>query len=490
MPKKKKRFPKTGMPHKDAVVEAIDDLINPTGEYLHTPPAMAKEQAQDQGRRVTTAGVSRGGKLGYKALYNDFSDLVARAKEGDKQAKKQLRNGKFAFPHLREFDKLPELKGEMLIDNFISVLTTQPKHLYANYKDKENQRTMKQMAVFLKRAHRFTIDDDLLERVLFDSATAQWEKIFDVINGAIPPFDNMWIETQRNSRHFDRWRNDETHFAPEWVGWHIQRGGAIRAYKKGATFPEALFQPTIPTVTFDDTIVVQKYLKPRKRTESVSLVPEEQVSYYIPVTCFIITNKEHLTMMEDNREDKSFDCLGEHWAKEIRDFAPRHIRMNLAKRIIAQLGMGFGLSNYNILVGDTESVWKNTTASTQMYTDDLRMLAWLFSELNFTWYESKPIGKPTRKNRVLIPSQASIDLKTIEIALPKPKGITLRPDTPSEGGHRKLHWVRGHTRQYRDGRVVRIAPHQRGNAKYGEVIKEYSLKLDKGEAHETPKNKS
>ena len=173
------------------------------------------------GRRVTTAGVRQ------KKSFDDLPDLVARAQEGDKQAKKQLRNGKYAFPHLRQFDKLPGLKGEMLIDNFISALTTHPKHLYANYKNKENQKTMKQLAVFLKRAHRFTIDDDLLERVLFDSATAQWEKIFDVINGAIPPFDNMWIETQRNSRHFDRWKNDAENFAPEWMGWHIQRGGSI-----------------------------------------------------------------------------------------------------------------------------------------------------------------------------------------------------------------------------------------------------------------------
>ena len=110
----------------------------------------------------------------------DLHTLVERADAGDKQAKKLLRSGKYAFPHLRDFGKLPDLKGETLIDNFISVLTTNPKHLYANYKGKENQRTMKQMAVVLKRAHRFKVDDHLLERVLFESAPAKWEKIFDL----------------------------------------------------------------------------------------------------------------------------------------------------------------------------------------------------------------------------------------------------------------------------------------------------------------------
>ena len=488
MPKKKKRFPKTGMP-------TNAEGIGYKGPF--NPTAMAEGQAQDHGSKVTAPGVlrnPRGGKLGYKANYNDFPDLVARAKEGDKQAKKQLRNGKYAFPHLRNFDKLPELKGEMLIDNFISALTTHPKHLYANYKNKETQRMMKQLSVFLKRAHRFTIDDDLLERVLFDSATAQWEKIFDVINGAIPPFDNMWIETQRNSRHFDRWKNDSENFAPEWMGWHIQRGGLIRGYKPDATFPDCLVQPTYPTVTHEDTIVVQKYMLPKK-TDAVRSPfrhGDLQTSYFIPSTCYIITNKEHLKLKTEGIEtkEKGFWCLGDHWAKEIRDFAPTHIRKNLEKRIIAQPGMGFGLDDYNILMGDSDTIWKNITASSYMYSDDLRMLAWLFSQLNFTWHESKPIGKPMRKNRMLIPSQASIDLKTIEIALPKPRGITLRPDTPSEGGHRKLHWVRAHPRKYRDGRIVQIRPHQRGNAKYGEVIKDYALKLDKGEVDETSKDKN
>ena len=410
----------------------------------------------------------------------DLHTLVERADAGDKQAKKLLRSGKYAFPHLRDFGKLPDLKGETLIDNFISVLTTNPKHLYANYKSKENQRTMKQMAVVLKRAHRFKVDDDLLERVLFESAPAKWEKIFDVINNAVPPFDNMWIETERNSRLFERWRNDETHFAPEWVGWHIQRAGAVRTYpREGARFPDCLIKPTIHHLVSEDAIVVQKYLKPQKRTEGKAI---QQVSYYIPVTCFVITNKEHLEQLEGyDPKTKSFDCLGEIWAKEIKDFAPAHIRMNLTKRIISSLGSGFGLSDYNILMGDTDSVWKNMTASTQMYADDIRMLAWLLSELNFTWHESKLVGKPTRKNRILIPTKPTIDLKTIEIDLPKPRGIVLRTETPSEEGCRKLHWVRGHTRKYRDGRIVRIEPYQRGNAKFGEVIKDYSLKLDKGQ---------
>ena len=106
----------------------------------------------------------------------------------------------------------------MLIDNFISALTTHPKHLYANYKSKENQRTMKHLALFLKRAHRFTVDDDLVERVLFESAHAGWEKIFSVINNAIPPFDNMWIEGDRETLACFNAGETMKHISPQ-SGW-------------------------------------------------------------------------------------------------------------------------------------------------------------------------------------------------------------------------------------------------------------------------------
>lgn len=419
---------------------------------------------------ATTDHEGRDGKNKTRPIYrkHGLNILAERAKAGDPIAKKQLRNGKYAFPHLRNFDKLPELKGEMLIDNFISALTTHPKHLYANYKSKENQRVMKHLALFLKRAHRFRVDDDLVERVLFDSATAQWEKIFDVINNAIPPFDNMWIEGERNSRLFQRWRNDETHFAPEWVGWHIQRGGTVRGYEVGSTYPDCLVRPSTVYQVPDDTIVVQKYMKPAPHAI-------ENLSYFIPKTCYVFTSKNHMLKMPAEGP-KSFKCFGKIWSKEIKEFAPTHIRQNLSKRVISQIGMAYNLDDYGFLLGDVDALVPTVAASTDMYEDDIRMLAWLFSELNFAWHEVKPIGKPTRKNRAHNLINPTIDLKTIEIELPKPKGIVLRPKTPSEDGCRKLHWVIGHMRRYKDGRTVWIKPYQRGDAKYGEVIKDYSLK--------------
>ena len=48
---------------------------------------------------------------------------------GDFGSEKNMRNGKYAFPQLRNFHRLRDLKGETLFDNFMSVLSANHKHL-------------------------------------------------------------------------------------------------------------------------------------------------------------------------------------------------------------------------------------------------------------------------------------------------------------------------------------------------------------------------
>ncbi len=40
----------------------------------------------------------------------------------------------------------------------------------------------------------------------------------------------------------------------------------------------------------------------------------------------------------------------------------------------------------------------------------------------------------------------------------------------------RLHWVRRHTRQYKNGKTITIHPHQRGDEKMGIIIKDYNFK--------------
>ena len=39
----------------------------------------------------------------------------------------------------------------------------------------------------------------------------------------------------------------------------------------------------------------------------------------------------------------------------------------------------------------------------------------------------------------------------------------------------RLHWVRRHTREYKNGKTITIHPHQRGDEKMGIIIKDYKF---------------
>ena len=58
--------------------------------------------------------------------------LPRAAQLADKRfgGEKNMRNGRYAFPQLRNFHNLRDLKGETLFDNFISVLSANHKHLF------------------------------------------------------------------------------------------------------------------------------------------------------------------------------------------------------------------------------------------------------------------------------------------------------------------------------------------------------------------------
>ena len=93
--------------------------------------------------------------------------LPRAAQLADKQhgGEKDLRKGRHAFPHLRDFYNQKELKGETLFDNFMSAITTNRKHLWCNYKDKLVRHRLAGIAVNLRSADRFVIAGNLQKNI-------------------------------------------------------------------------------------------------------------------------------------------------------------------------------------------------------------------------------------------------------------------------------------------------------------------------------------
>ena len=122
---------------------------------------------------------------------------------------KELEKREACSSSLENFYNQKELKGETLFDNFMSAITTNRKHLWCNYKDKLVRQRLAGIAVNLRSADRFVIAGDLQKSIANVSFEATDEKIFDIINNAIPRLIICGLRQRRT--HFRlQWRAVET----------------------------------------------------------------------------------------------------------------------------------------------------------------------------------------------------------------------------------------------------------------------------------------
>jgi hypothetical protein len=351
----------------------------------------------------------------------------------------------------------------------------------------------------LQRADKFVLETDLVRKIGRASYHATDEKIFDVFNNAIPPFDNMWIETERNCELFaDDWY--------EQVGWHIQRGGSF-------LMPGVTAMALAP----DNVIIITKYIKFAKahanpddlfkdadiKYKMNKLPHDGGGAYYICDLSIAIgegavpekIQPQDWNVLADKLRHRGNPtaCLGEQWMETIENAQP-HIKRNLSSRLGRVYSYGYDLghnltrfsnaygNSRNGIVTNAASIPQKTIvdvydASLFHYEDDIRILAWALSDFNYNWIFKEPAPKAKRRNRSESFRQATIETRTIEIELPKPRGKEMREQQYGDGAPRKWHKVRGHWRVYKKtGHRVWIESHERGSKKLGEVHKDYKLK--------------
>ena len=474
--------------------------------------------------------------------------LPRAAQLADKRfgGEKNMRNGRYAFPQLRNFHNLRALKGETLFDNFISVLSANHKHLWCNYKDRTNRQRLKSISQKLMGADRFVITGDLQKKIADISFEANDEKIFDVFNNAIPPFDNMWIETEKNPLPFTIEGGGDGYY--EQVAWHIQRGGAYSLNQYGVTEEELAELQNRESIEWisrkeskakytgkasDNIIVITKFIKFSKAHDNPDkLFKDADLSfkmdklphdgggcYYISDLSILVSDRpipssytsslftlalhgnEHVHASKFNINtsderaakdvaDNFYPLLsfGDKWTNELLHGQP-HIYKNIARRVSITESYGMDLSHWLIHGADVTStthaldhkrVTDFCSTSFGHYDDDLRILAWALSDFNYNWIFKKPATKPTRRNRSKPFRQATIETRTLEIELPKPRGKEMDEHQFGDGTPRKWHKVRGHWRKYKKtGYRVWIVNYERGDKKLGEVHKDYKLKHKK-----------
>ena len=99
---------------------------------------------------------------------------------------------------------------------------------------------------------------------------------------------------------------------------------------------------------------------------------------------------------------------------------------------------------------------------------------------NFSWVFTEPVPRGKHTKNISNRMQPRNRHYKLEIKLPKEKQVIEGKQTQRtrEFGN-ALHEVKGHERVYKNGRVVWIDAHRRGDAKYGIVTKDYVLTKDK-----------
>ena len=99
---------------------------------------------------------------------------------------------------------------------------------------------------------------------------------------------------------------------------------------------------------------------------------------------------------------------------------------------------------------------------------------------NFNWVFTEPVPRGKHTRGVSSRMQPRNRHYKLEIKLPKEKQVIEGKQTQRtrEFGN-ALHEVKGHKREYKNGRVIWIDAHRRGDAKYGIVTKDYVLTKDK-----------
>ena len=99
---------------------------------------------------------------------------------------------------------------------------------------------------------------------------------------------------------------------------------------------------------------------------------------------------------------------------------------------------------------------------------------------NFNWVFTEPVSRGKHTKNISSRMQPRNRHYKLEIKLPKEKQVIegKQAKRTREFGN-ALHEVKGHKREYKNGRVIWIDAHQRGDAKYGIVTKDYVLTKDK-----------
>ena len=362
------------------------------------------------------------------------------------------------------------------------------RHGIDNIKGKVAEYERRNIQRSIMNATKFFVDDELLEHAVAASFVAPKDLLI-AMETAIPPVDNMWIEWNEHQRLkiAEKWHHklgldlDGKNYeegSANYMGYHITKNGKNHdtAYKVMVRVPSS-------NAAYDEDSYLYSsyYLFNNKDTDKkvFNKISFQHFGFAIknndPI-CFPLKNPDLIKY-----NSMFFGPLYEEFYKK----TPEKYFDELHKKVVIAPHEGLAI------LMDPVYEWGSKQEAKEWYLElmeanvissagDARFIASVIALLNYPNLVKKRNAKAVKHQKMWGSRLPTNEVKTIEIDLPKPRGVSVYSKMyKGIGSPKRYHLRRGHFNHYRlkDGSIIRkwIGPKYVGNESLGTIEHEYKL---------------
>lgn len=351
----------------------------------------------------------------------------------------------------------------LLVDEFAAAISNPNKGLFTlENKDLRKNPKVAEAQSWIKDAHRFIIDDDLLRHVMQVSETIEPPQLLTLIRTMRLPFPCVWIE----------W---DEHLKTE---LEIQHNGNLEKNdnKEGAR-QGMVISDSMGVYDGESLNYSIKYMNVRRETATVFAAP-------ISFQMWPNSDSHNYDIHQPIKfyENQLMAALGANFIRKYKNKFTAditEINSSLAVYLTPASDWVWKFS-VEIDAADASDYEKKLAhAALDVGMGSVKFLAVLFAMINQQRTVTRQSNASGKKRYIIQgKSRAAMEYKTLTIDVTKGTAGLL-DQTGGEGPSKRLHDVRGHWRTYRSGNRVWIRSHQRGDESLGIVQKEYSLTSSK-----------
>ena len=352
-----------------------------------------------------------------------------------------------------------------------SIKANKLKNKQAEYERRNIQRS-------IMNSTKFFVDDELLEHAVAASFVPPKDLLI-AMETAIPPVDNMWIEWNEHQRLkiAEKWHHklgldlDGKNYeegSANYMGYHITKNFLVNS-KLGA----------IKNYNYENGYLYSSYyLFNNKNSDKrfFNKIAFQHFGFSINNTDFI---QEGRVML--NAFGKHGSMLYGPLYENFYEKTPKKYINELHKRIVMAPHEGFdAILTPDVNVNEISDFYPIIEADATSSAGDARFLLSVIALLNYPNLVKKRNAKAVKHQKMWGSRLPTNEVKTIEIDLPKPRGVSVYSKMyKGIGSPKRYHLRRGHFNHYRlkDGSIIRkwIGPKYVGNESLGTIEHEYKL---------------